>query len=573
MMHWLRSISVLSASVLSAVILCCCTLGASAQDVEALDSIKPFTLNGSVMASLTGYSASGIDRRREPFSWMLTGSLVPTLYEIQFPLSFTFSNLDVAFRQPFNQFGISPSYKWITAHLGYRNMEFSRYTLSGVTFLGAGIELNPGPVRVAAMYGRFQRAVEEDTTQPFNLPAYERTGYALKVGFGSKEEFVDLSFLHAADDTLSLVSQPVDVSPAENSAFGLAAKVRIVPEILFEADAGASLFTRDLRSNRLDIDSSDIPSFLLDMQSPRTSTTLTFAGNAALSLVLTDFTLKLGYERIEPDFNSLGSYYVATDIENWTIAPTLRVMNGELLLAASIGIQRDNLLDTKQAQTDRLIGSGSVAWNPPGVFGLDASYINYSTGQSAGRTPINDTIRARNVTQSATIAPRLLLTNPEHNHFVTLVGSYQDFTDLSAFSNRQTDNSTASASLIYNITFVRSAITAGASLLYSDSRAGDFSTSLAGVTLNGSVMLLDNSLSLGGSVGYSRTSTRTDQLDLGNGSVLNQSVTASYRLGEEDNLGFTLNATQSNGVATSPSYDELTATLSYSRSFSIVSGE
>jgi len=39
---------------------------------------------------------------------------------------------------------MSPYYKWITIHVGYRNINYSQFTLAGHTILGAGIELHPG---------------------------------------------------------------------------------------------------------------------------------------------------------------------------------------------------------------------------------------------------------------------------------------------------------------------------------------------------------------------------------------------------------------------------------------------
>jgi hypothetical protein len=538
-----------------------------AQDVSSLPEQKPFTLRGSVGATTTGYGVSGIERRREPFSWTVNGSFSPTLYGVQMPIHFIFSEQDREFRQPFNQFGISPQYKWITTHFGYNSMEFSRYTLAGVTFLGAGVELTPGVLRLAGMVGRFQRAVEEDTLIPYILPAYERNGFAVKVGFGTEENFVDLSYLRAKDDSNSLLRAPArfDVTPAENAVFGLNSRFTIIPELTFETEGGASLFTRDIRSPNLEFEN-EIPGFLLDFYDVHSSTTLTFALRAGLNLKVPNFGLRLGYERIEPDYTSLGAYYFTTDIENWTIAPSFDLFDSKLRVSGSIGIGRDNLLDTKLAETSRLIGSANVGWSPDEVFGIDAQFTNYSTGQSAGRAPINDTIRVRNVTTSASLAPRVMLNDEELSHFVTLIAGYQQFTDQNAFTSALTDSESKTASLIYNLSFIKSGTSVGASLLFADTDAGAIDTRVVGFSLNGGMSFLDNTLRLAATVGYSTTDISGLSDSFG---TVNENLSAAYRITREDQLLLRMYATQSGGVAAAnPAFNETTATLGYSRTFS-----
>jgi hypothetical protein len=199
-----------------------------AQELSKNKSLRPVRLNGNISANSTSYSVSGIDARREPFSWIFTGSVNLSLFGIDVPFSATVSEQQRAFRQPFNQIGVSPSYKWMKLHAGYRSMYFSRYTLAGATFLGSGIELNPGFLRFSCMYGRFQKAVEEDTTAAFPIiPAYERKGFGAKVGFGSNKSYLDFIFFKAKDDSSSLSTVPstVDVLPSENLVLGINTRI------------------------------------------------------------------------------------------------------------------------------------------------------------------------------------------------------------------------------------------------------------------------------------------------------------------------------------------------------------
>lgn len=541
-----------------------------AQDLDSLGKAPPVTLYGSVGASLIGYSADGIEERREPFSWMLNGALNASFYQIDIPISFVFSEQERSFRQPFNQFGLSPGYKWVRLHAGYRSMAFSDYTLAGVTYLGGGVELTPGPLRIMGMYGRLQRSVEEDTTLPFVLPAYERWGYGARLGFESANAEGGISYFRAWDDSASLRRPPteIDVRPQENTVAGLDFAFALVPNLLrVEAEAGASILTRDVRSAAAD--SSDIPDFLNDIHQIRNSTTLTFAMKGGLRYTSDDFSALLGYERIEPDYESLGSYYFTTDVERYTLEPSFNLFQRKVRVSGSIGLERDNLLETKLARTNRVIGSANIGWDPSQTFGIDASYLNYSTGQSAGRLPLNDSIAVRSVSQSATLAPRFLFVGTKTNHFITVVGSMQDYTDKNAFSGGVSDSRSLTGNLIYNLAFVESPLSTGASLLYSETTTGDIVTRATGGTVNGSLGLFGSNLSLGASLGYTRTTQDFAGTET-SADVLNETVNASYRLTDADQVSFALYATQSSGnLSLNSDFNELTATLSYSRSFSL----
>ena len=115
----------------------------AAQDLGHLDLKKPVKLHGNLNIQLQAYKASGIDPRQKDFSWMISGMPTLEIFGVQFPFSFLLSNFDNKFYQPFNQFGVSPYYKWIKLHLGYRNITYSPYTLAGHRMLGAGFDLTP----------------------------------------------------------------------------------------------------------------------------------------------------------------------------------------------------------------------------------------------------------------------------------------------------------------------------------------------------------------------------------------------------------------------------------------------
>jgi hypothetical protein len=106
------------------------------QNIENLSQQKPVSLSGNIDLRGIYYSANGISPRYPSTSYVLSGAPTLNLYGLAIPFAFTFSNQESKIAQPFAQFGLSPTYKWLTLHGGYRNVSFNQFTLGGHTMLG-----------------------------------------------------------------------------------------------------------------------------------------------------------------------------------------------------------------------------------------------------------------------------------------------------------------------------------------------------------------------------------------------------------------------------------------------------
>src|SRR5262249_45623444 len=158
--------------------------------------------------------------------YFLSGNINFNLYGWSVPLNFSYSNQNVSFQQPFNQYSIHPTYKWVTGHFGYTSMSFSPYTVNGHIFLGGGIDLAPeGKWKLSALYERFQKAVKHDTTNNNSIPAYKRMGYGIKASYGDGGNFADLIIFHAGDEINSIgrIPDSLNILPQENLVISLAA--------------------------------------------------------------------------------------------------------------------------------------------------------------------------------------------------------------------------------------------------------------------------------------------------------------------------------------------------------------
>jgi hypothetical protein len=405
-----------------------CMQVAHAQDIGSMGSQKPFQLRGSAQVRGIFYNASGIPDRRTPFSYLFSGNLTADFYGVSLPMNFSISEEDRSFSQPFNQFGISPHYKWITVHLGYRNINFSPYTLAGYTMLGAGVELTPGKFRFGFMYGRLNRATTLDTTTQTLAPiSFTRKAFAVKLGYGTQNSFIDFSVLKGKDDPGSLPTIPktsldsLDVLPAANTVFGVSTRLAITRNIFVEGDIGTSLYTRDINSPLvLDSVTDPVIKGLKSVGTVNGTTSLYTAISGAIGYKTKLYAVKLQYQRIDPDFQSMGAYFFNSDLESYSVAPSLHLFRNKVRLNGSIGFQHDNLQHQKEATTHKIIATALLSADFTKQLGIDLNYSNFSNNQQPNTIRFSDSLKIVQTTQNLSVSPRWMLLGTRVSHTVIL---------------------------------------------------------------------------------------------------------------------------------------------------------
>lgn len=530
-----------------------------AQDLEKVGTESPIKVNGSVAARGVAYGAEGIEERRKPFSYTFTGNLNFNFYDLELPFSFVYGDQERGFSQPFNQFGVSPRYGWATAHLGYRSMTLSQYTLAGHQFLGAGIELNPGKLRIAFMNGRFNRAVEEDTAQlGVQEPAYERTGFAGKIGFGSDENFVDLIALKAKDDPSSLKNQPIgsETLPGENLVLGATARITPAAGLSFDVDLGVSDYTRDVRADTIEIASeiNELGGVIQPRASTAVYTAMTFAANYSFS----GGGVRASYSRIDPDYRSMGAYYMSNDLESFTISPNFSAFDSKLSVNASFGWSHDNVQEKKNATTTRVSPSIDINWSPSSEFGVFAQLSSLITSQTAGNLPLNDTTRMDQQTPSLMLSPRYSMGDSAIGHSVTVTLLHTLLSDANSFTAQFTEYTTTSADAAYTLAFPANGLsltaTVGTSRLAN--LGGEFYTS--GASISGSKEV-GQALNMSGALGLAFQQS---------GTAVNATVGTNWRPAEGHTVGLNIavgNAPADNTM--NKSFTEYTGTINYVYNF------
>ena len=88
----------------------------SGQNLETIGKGKPLTISGGLSINQIFYGVQGIDSRRDPYSYYASGNINVSLYGWNVPLSFSLSNQNVSYHQPFNQYGLHPNYNSSNRH-------------------------------------------------------------------------------------------------------------------------------------------------------------------------------------------------------------------------------------------------------------------------------------------------------------------------------------------------------------------------------------------------------------------------------------------------------------------------
>ncbi|GAB3563419.1 hypothetical protein GCM10027578_07050 [Spirosoma luteolum] len=531
-------------------------------------------VSGGLNAYAGLYASNGIAARNQPAPLGLSGAVTVTLPGgVSLPFSAVLGNQGSSFRQPFNQFGVSPTYKWATLHAGYRNVSFSPFTLAGHTFLGGGVELNPGKLRLGAVYGRFNKAISTKLAEPDIIPAYQRTGYAVKVGYGKPGNYVDLILLRARDDSSSIAAQPRSLTqtvvPAENLVLGLTTRLLILKHLTVELDEAVSAYTRDVRATPVMAEGSNpLVRLFGRLLTPRLSTQLTQATQAAIGYRAGLAGIRFQYKRIDPNFQTMGAYYFQSDIESYALAPSLTLLAGKLQLSGSYGLQFDNLAGNKTARTGRKIGSLVASYNPSATFGLDLQLANYGISQQAGLRPIIDTLRLAQNNLSATVSGRYTLQKNDVLQVFTLTTTYQQLSDLNATTASQTESRNTNLNLGYFYQQTTTGWGINGMLSYTQTQLpvalGDTNQTVRffGPTLGATQSFFDKKLTTSATASY----LINQQAGL-TGKVLTISASAGYQVAKRQTLSLSANYLNSNTGIQAQLFNELRANLGYGLSF------
>lgn len=539
---------------------------------------KPLKVNGGVSASSVFSSGSGAGR--QPFSWYLNGNVnTNILGRINLPFSFNLTNAGAGYSYPTmpNRLSLHPGYKGVTAHIGDVAMTFSPYTLNGHQFTGIGLDIAPEPGwAISVMYGRLLRAVNYDSTNKSILPTYKRMAYGAKLSLIQRDYTLYASFIKAWDskDPLQYLPDTLGIYPKEDLAFSVGAIARPTKGMEFTVEYANSALKLDKRDyNRTPKGGGSYnlleSVFMYDARNTQYYKAIRLGMNYAIHKSV----LGLGYERIDPGYQTLGAYYMNNDLENITVNLSQPMLHDKLTLSGNVGYQRDDLNHVKAGSTFRMVSAVNAAFRPNDRWNANFNYSNFQTythikpqfEQINQTNPYEymDTLNFKQISQSAALTLSYMLKNNKkkaHNINVNL--SIQDAADIqndvlykgngSRFYNSSTG---------YTLLLIPKQISFMASfnLSYNTIGRDDFLT--LGPTLGVNARLFNRKVTAGFTSSYNQSANNGQQ----QGQVLNLRMNAGYMLKKKHNLN--MNAVHQTKWSSKGTMGNLTATLGYNYSF------
>lgn len=546
-------------------------------DVEDLANIKkkkPFTFNGGISAGSVLYGGTPMPGRQD-WTYYLNGNLNINIYEqINIPISLNLTNLgaDMSYPSLPNRFSFHPTYKWATAHIGDISMTFSPYTLNGHQFTGGGIELQPGKFKISAMGGRLLRKVEYSQDNPYIMPNYERMGYGMKAEYEGDKYAVGLTYFGAKDNESRnerFVFDSLGIQPMQNSVLGFNTRLNLIENFTLLTEYAASILTRDTYAPRLE------SGFMHELFNRRTSTATYHAFNARINYQFLKNTIGIGYERIDPDYKTLGAYYFNNDYENITLnfaRPFLK--DDKANVAVSFGVQHDDLNKNKEESTNRYVGSINLNYTPSEKLQVSA---NYSTFQSYRNIKsqfdyINetspyqnlDTLDFKQLSQNldGSVMYNFKKTDTQSQR-LNLNLSYQTAADRQGgISIPGNVSRFLNSALGYGISFIPQGININSSINTSYNYGGGMESYTVGPMIGMTANLFKRTLMTGFSTSYNMNINdgRTQA------KVLNLRANASYRVKKKHSLNASF-VWQNRNIINKGTTDVTTTTVSYSYNF------
>ncbi|MDR1783887.1 MAG: hypothetical protein LBR13_06485 [Dysgonamonadaceae bacterium] len=404
------------------------------QQIDLNDTKSKFS-KSDLLKLTGGFSASSVFYRgneaytRDPLTYYLTGNInFNILGLINLPFTFNFTNSGANYTYPTmpNRLSIHPAYKFLTGHFGDISMSFSPYTLNGHQFTGAGLDVNlDKPLKFSVMYGRLQRGVEFGSGNNQVQAAYKRMGAGFNVRYEKTKYRIALSLFSAKDDKNSLMWKPdsLMIYPQQNIAGSITVGFNLLENMQLTIEYGLSRFDRDVRI-------AGIENKTAEYHALKTGLNYTFMNN----------TIGIGYERIDPDYKTLGAYYFNNDLENITLNYARPFFGNKANIAMSGGIQHDDLKNEKESKTNRFVFSADANYAPTDKLSFSGSYTTFQTHINMRSqfdyinelTPYDnlDTLNYTQLSQNVNLSTNYMFGNSDAaKHLLNLMLSYQEAAD------------------------------------------------------------------------------------------------------------------------------------------------
>jgi hypothetical protein len=407
----------------------------------------------------------------------------------------------------------------------------------------------------------FIKVVSAKQRRPFLLlfnsspqqPQFKRRGFAVKIGVGNESNFFDFIFLKANDvagsiPTISDSLNQLDYNASENALFGImSSQAMFKKKLVWQLDASVSGYTRNTASELLDIGTG------LVTYAWTTHTNLTYKAD--------NFSLGFDYNRIQPEFQSMGIDYIVNDQQRFALNQSFSLKKGKVALAFSQLYQHDNLNNRKAAKTNRTGLTASVSLNPSQKFGIAFAYNNFLVFQQKGLKEINDSTKLLMLQQTLTVSPRYTIINTKFVHNVFSAITFARLDDMNKVTSRFTQNNTLNTSVGYAMSHLASNLSFAPSINILYTKTSLFELLNVGPTVSISKTWWQGKIN----TSLATTYTASRQNKIWNSQTINGTIGLGYRINSHHDLR--LNNTLMYTVFTQSTSNEFRGDLTYEYTF------
>lgn len=490
----------------------CCS--GFAQNISQISKSSPLIISGAVGTQNTyRYSSLG-DGFSSPMSNAVYANMNINLYGISMPFSFYFTNSSLDFNHPHVAFSLSPSYKNWQGHFGLSSMDFSSYVMN-MSFNGIGLEYNEKHWHGGLFYGRLRNAINDNPADPYaRTPQYKRMGWGFKAGYtDNKRYFADLYLLRAYDCLNSVdVTKHNVVSPQESLVLGLKAGYYVNDWLSLTTNMATSAFSTDTESEKI-----HATALFDNIYDSRYSTLSRFAGDISANVVLPYVNASLSYRLVQPDYNSLGTYYMLNNYQSFGVTASSFLFK-KVAVSGSLSLQSDNISGEQLYTTTGCVYNISASSRIMDNLNVSALYNGYYQTQKDGRAEIWDTYKVCRRMSSYSIMPSYFFETTGFDHNVSLSVNYTENRNLNPNLTNESDVRTTAFGCTYGVDVESLGMTFSGSFSHQDSKGygAKYSSDICSVTADRS-FLSDNNLSASATLSLcsNRLSTGGDNFSLG----------------------------------------------------------
>lgn len=542
------------------------------QDVDLETFYKPnFKVTGGVNANTIFYN-SNQKSSREPFSYLLSGNLNISAFTFTIPISYSLTNQgnNLGYTAPFdfNRLCIMPKYKWVKAYIGNVSMTFSPYTLSGFPFKGVGLELTPrSPFKISLMGGKLLKAVDQDDALG-GFPVYERFGYGAKIGFEKESYKIGWIGFYAKDNenSISLAGTDTGVTPKENWVNSLLFSTSLVKNLNLNVEYALSVLTDDTRAT----DTSK-RSYRDRLFAAKENTSYLNAVNVNFDYAIQKSMVGLTYERIDPNYNTLGAMYFNNDLENIALRFSRPFYKDNINLSASLGYQRDDLAQEKKQNTKRVVGSINMNYKITDQINFTGSYSNFSTYTNKKLDQFElinnpnlvaaDTLDYRQLSQNANLNLTYAFGKKKNQNMSFNYSIAGQANEQGGIIRKGQASTVQNYMLSHSVNFIGIKTAVNSSLNYTNNQVGQFDNSSLGASVGLSKKLFKEKLNANFGVLYNNT-----QSDESSSSVFGINFNNTYTLLKKHNFKLGM-ISMFRSATNKPANNDLVLNFNYGYSF------